>query len=269
MKKPSFTSFLASLLSPFRTPWDFLLRILRIKALPSFLKKYKNLLALFCAALLLSLAVWISSFELDTILESKKSLLDAVEDRPLSSALLFFLFYLTVFTLSLPAALPLSLIGGFLFGFSKGALLSLFSASLGSSLSFLLVRFFLYDFFLKRGGLKVQKLRSRFKKDELYYLFALRTLPFIPSFFTNIVMGLSSIKLTSFYAVSFVAFSPALLIYTNIGSKLSSLESLQGLGRPSLIFAISLAGLFPLVSRQAFRLLKKFKKTNEELSLAV
>ena len=221
----------------------------------------------FLTALLFFFLEWLKTFNLQEIIEYKKSLLYLVQDRPLTLSLSFFLVYLLVSILSLPGTVFFNIIGGFLFGFVKGVALAVFALSIGSSITFLISRFFLRDFFIRKGGDKLNKICEKLKKDEAYYLFALRWFPFVPLFFTNVIMGLGSIKLSVFYVISFLSFLPIVAIYINMGSQLSQLEDLQGLVAPNLLFAFALIGLFPLFVKYLFRFLKRFKRSKEEFPL--
>ena len=246
---------------------DILLKILGIKPLVRFLKRYKPFIIVILIAFLLFCIEWFKTLDVREIVEYKKHLLYLVQDYPLISSFSFFLIYLFVSILSVPGLTAFSLIGGFLFGFVKGTLLSVFAMSIGSSIAFLLVRFFLYDFFIRKGGVKIKKIYKNLKKDEVYYLFALRLFPFTPIFFANIIMGLSSIKLSIFYIVSLMSFLPLIVIYVNMGSQLSQLEDMEGLMAPNLLFAFALMGLFPLLVRHLFRFLKRFRKSKADLPL--
>ena len=211
---------------------DILFRVLRIKPLLRFLKKYKPFVIVFVTALIFALLEWVKTFSIEEIIAYKKSLLYLAKDRPLSSSVAFFFAYLFIAALSAPGTTFLNIIGGFLFGWTKGVVLSLFAITIGSCISFVLVRIFLRDFFMKKGGDKIKKIYEALQKDEVYYLFALRMLPFTPLFFTNILMGLGSMSFSVFYMVSFAALFPIVAIYANMGARLSHLENLQGLSRP-------------------------------------
>ena len=246
---------------------DIILRVLHIKPIIQLLKKHKAIMILLLVCLLFGFVEWLKTFSLQEIIEYKKSLLYLAQDHPLALSLFFFLFYFFASALSLPGTTFFNIIGGFLFGFVQGTLLSIFAISLGSSISFLLVRFFLRDLFIRKGGVKLKKIYENLKNDEIYYLFALRMFPFTPLFFTNLIMGLSSIKLNVFYAISFISLLPGIAIYANMGSQLSQLENLQGLLAPNLLFAFSLIALFPVFIRYLIKFSKKFKRSNEDLSL--
>ena len=244
---------------------DALLKILGIKH--SVLKKYKPLSLVFLITLFFLCIEWLKTFDANEIVEYKRHLLYLAQDHPLSLSIAFFLVYLFAATLSLPGTTAFNIIGGFLFGFIQGTVLAIFAVSIGCCFAFLITRFFLRDFFIKKGGVKMKKIYGHLKKDEVYYLFAFRLFPFIPLFFTNIVMGLSSIRLSVFYIVSFISLLPAMVIYANMGSQLSQLENLQGLAEPNVLFAFSLVGLFPLFVKYFFKFFKRLQKSRKKLPL--
>ena len=246
---------------------DILLRALNIKPIIWFLKKYKSVVIVLLIALFFLLIEWIKTFDIEEIIEHKKSILYLVQDRPLTLSLYFFLIYLFVSILSLPGTTVFSIVGGFLFGFVKGTTLSVFATSIGSGIAFLLTRFFLRNFFIKKGKGKMKKIYKHLNKNEVYYLFFFRMFPFIPLFFTNMVMGLSSIRFSVFYIVSFISLLPMLVIYANMGSQLSQLEGLQGLVAPNFLFAFALVGFFPLFVKYFFKFFKRLKKSREDLPL--
>ena len=246
---------------------NILLKVLQIKPILRSLKKYKFLILIFFAICLIGLILWLRTFSLSEILSYKKELFDLIQDKPFITVISFFLVYVFVSTISLPGTIVFSIAGGFLFGFIKGMLISLFAVSIGSSFAFLITRYFLRDFFLKKAGSKLEKIYNHLKQDEIYYLFAFRLFPFVPLFFTNMLMGLASMRLNVFFTASFIAFLPTLFVYVNMGVQLFRLEDWNGLTDPELLFAFALMGLFPLIVRYSFKFLKRFRKSKEEFSL--
>ena len=244
--------------------FDVFLRVLYIKPFVRLLKKYKFQWILLLVVLGILCLEGMKTLDFQGFIDYKKWLLHLTQDYPLFAVLSFFLMYTVFAIFSLPGGTVLSLIGGFLFGFVKGTLLSVFALSIGSSISFLLFRLFFRDLFIKKGGKKIKKIHTTLEKDEIYYLFAFRMFPFIPLFFTTIIIGLSSIRFHLFYLISFIAFLPSVGIYVNMGAQISKLENLQGLMAPDLVLAFSLMGVFPLCIKYLFKFLKKFKNSKEE-----
>ena len=246
---------------------NILLKVFQIKPAFRFLRKYKILILLCSLVVLVGLVLWLRTFSLSDILDYKKQLFYYVQDEPLLTAILFFLMYILASTLSLPGTVILSVIGGFLFGFIQGLVFSVLAVSIGSCFAFLITRYFLRRLFIKKASSKIEKISNYLKQDEIYYLLAFRLFPFTPLFFTNMIMGLTSMRLDLFFIVSFIAFLPTLSVYVNMGSQLSRLEDWEGLSDPYLLLAFFLMGLFPLAVRYILKFLKRFKKSKEELSL--
>ena len=246
---------------------DIFSRLLRVKPFTRFFKKYKLQVILFLVLVGILCVEGLKTLDFQGLIDYKRWLLYWVQDHPLVASLSFFLVYMFLAILSLPGSTILSFIGGFLFGFVKGTLFSVFALSFGSGISFLLFRFFFRDLFIKKGRKKMKRIYMVLKKDEVYYLFAFRMFPFIPLFLATITMGLSSIKFTSFYVISFIAFLPLVGIYVNMGTQISQLEDIQGLMAPNSLIAFSLIGIFPLCVKYLFKFLKKFKKSDKDLSI--
>ena len=129
---------------------NIFLKVLPVKPVFRILRKYKFLILILCSICLVGLVFWLRTFSLSEVLNYRKQLFDLIQDKPLVSVIFFFLVYVFVSTISLPGTTVFSISGGFLFGFIKGMLISLFAVSIGSSFAFLITRYFFRDFFLKK-----------------------------------------------------------------------------------------------------------------------
>ncbi len=128
--------------------------------------------------------------------------------------------------LSLPGAALLTLLGGALFGLGWGLLIISFASTLGATLAFLLSRFLFRGPIEKRFPRQFETVNRGVEKDGAFYLFTLRLVPIFPFFMINLVMGLTRIKLTTFYWVSQLGMLPGTAVYVNAGGQLGELESL-------------------------------------------
>lgn len=173
----------------------------------------------------------------------------ARDAHPLEAWLLFFAIYVLTTGLSLPGATLLTLAAGALFGLARGTLLVSFASSLGASLSFLTSRYLLRDWVQQHWGDKLQSVHKGVEKDGAFYLFTVRLVPVFPFFLVNLVMGLTRIRLVTFYWVSQLAMLAGTLVYVNAGQEISRLTSLSGILSPRLLLAFTLLGLMPLIGR--------------------
>ncbi|WP_295392492.1 VTT domain-containing protein [uncultured Thiodictyon sp.] len=154
-------------------------------------------------------------------------------------------------TLFLPVGALMTLIGGALFGFWKGALIASFAAVGGATLAFSLSRFILRDTVQRQFGARLAAVNDGIAKDGAFYLFSLRLAPVIPAFIVNLAMGLTPMRIGTFYWVSQLGMLARILICAQAGTELAAVRSLSDVFSPGLIGALTLLGVLPLLARQA------------------
>jgi len=195
-------------------------------------------------------------FELDQYLtldyiKSQQQQVDAfyAENRALTIAG-FFLLYVVVTGASLPGAAILTLAGGAVFGLLTGLIIISFASTIGASLAFLVSRYLFRDSIQKRFGSSLKSINDGIAKDGAFYLFALRLVPAFPFFVINLVMGLTTIKLKTYYWVSQVGMLAGTIVYVNAGTQLAQIESASGILSPGLILSFVLLGFLPLIGKK-------------------
>lgn len=171
----------------------------------------------------------------------------------------FFLVYVCVTALSIPGAAVLTLAGGFLFGLFKGLLLISFASTIGASIAFLVSRFVLQDWVKERFREKMDEIEKGIEREGKIYLLSLRLIPIFPFFVINLVMGLTPMKLLSFYWVSQLGMLPGTFVYVNAGKQLSKINSLSDILNPTIVLSFTLLGLFPLIANFILSTVKKRK----------
>lgn len=199
--------------------------------------------------------------------QSRLSDLETFRDQNfLLTAGIYFLCYVAVAALSIPAALIITLLGGAIFGVFWGTLLVSFASSIGATLAFLVSRLLLRDWVQQRFGKYLAPINRGIEKDGAFYLFSLRMVPLFPFYIINLLMGLTPIRAWSFYWVSQLGMLLGTAVYVNAGSELAQISSLSGLVSAPVLISFSLLGLFPLVARfivnavQVKKALRQFKK---------
>ncbi|GBE13574.1 TVP38/TMEM64 family inner membrane protein YdjZ [bacterium BMS3Bbin14] len=171
----------------------------------------------------------------------------------------YMLIYIVVTALSLPGAAIMTLAGGGLFGLTTGTIVVSFASSIGATLACMAARYLLRDWVRSRFGDRLGKINEGMEKEGGFYLFSLRLVPVFPFFIVNLAMGLTSIRLTTYYWVSQLGMLPATVVYVNAGRKLAELDGLSGIFSPGLLISFALLGLFPLVARKLLDLYKSGK----------
>ncbi|ENB7483398.1 TVP38/TMEM64 family protein [Enterobacter hormaechei] len=225
------------------------------------IKKISLLCALLGAFFLIVVLLPPGMLSLDTLKIHQQTLLDRVEQAPLQSALIYFAVYVLVSALSIPGAALLTLLGGAIFSLWEAMLLVSLASTLGATLAMLVSRYLLRDWVQRRFAAQMNTIDVGMVRDGARYLFALRLMPLFPFFLVNLLMGLTRIQVRHYWWVSQLAMIPATVIYLNAGRELGKLTTLRDILSPGLLFAFTLLGLLPLVTRWLFsRYIPSIKK---------
>ncbi len=179
--------------------------------------------------------------------------------NPWQVVLIYFVVYVAVTGLSLPGAALMTLVGGAIFGLLWGTVIISFASTIGATLAFLVSRFLLYDWVQSKFGERLTTINEGVKKDGAFYLFTLRLVPAFPFFVINLLMGLTPIRVLTFYLVSQVGMFPGTIVYVNAGTQIAKIESLSGILSPGLIASFTLLGIFPLVAKKVVDFMKAHK----------
>jgi pyruvate/2-oxoglutarate dehydrogenase complex dihydrolipoamide dehydrogenase (E3) component/uncharacterized membrane protein YdjX (TVP38/TMEM64 family) len=170
--------------------------------------------------------------------------------HPLQAMAAYFALYVLIAAANLPGAVPMTLVGGALFGLLWGTVLVSFASSIGATLGFLASRVLLRDWVQARFGRQLQAINEGFRREGGFYLFTLRLIPAVPFFVINLGMGLAPIRAWTFYWVSQLGMLAGTVVYVNAGTQLAAIESPRGILSPTLIGAFVLLGVFPLVAKR-------------------
>ena len=162
----------------------------------------------------------------------------------------YMVIYILATALSLPGAAILTLAGGALFGLVVGTIIISFASSIGATLACFFSRFVLRDWVQGKFVDKLENVNQGIEKEGSFYLFTMRLIPVIPFWVINLVMGLTRMRLFTFYWVSQVGMLAGTIVYVNAGKELGKLESLSGILSPSLIISFVILGVFPLIVKK-------------------
>lgn len=169
------------------------------------------------------------SFEL---IKSNRDLLEEVKNKNiLISSILFFIFTI-IWTLLLGFATPVVLMAGFIFGKVVGSLIVIFGFSVGATLLYLFVNFFLKDLIYEKFSSKYSYLIDKFKKNEFIYFIIYRAVGGIPFFIQNLLPIIFNIKIKNYFFGSMVGMAPQLFIGVSLGSGINKVID-ENLNMPS------------------------------------
>lgn len=207
----------------------------------------------FAAVIVGVLAAWLFSplrdwLTIDQLKQSRMALAQLIEARPLMTATAFFLFCLVATAACFPAAPILGVSGGALFGLWPGLPIVLIASTIGSTIAFFDARYLLRDWVKRRFARRIEAIDRGIEAHGGLYLLTLRLNPVVPYWLVNLAMGVTSIPLRTYAALSVAGLLPATFIYVNAGTQLATLDSAADILSPQLLVTLALLSLFPLVA---------------------
>ncbi len=155
--------------------------------------------------------------------------------------------------LALPGNAPLALAAGLCFGVPLGAAIIVVGSSLGASLAFLAARCWWRDAVQRRWGAQLAGVQAAVARDGAFYLFSLRVAPVIPYPVINPLMGLTSMRLRTFFTVSLLGMLAGSVAYAWAGDTLARAQALPDLASPGLLAGLLVLALLPWAARAAWR----------------
>lgn len=224
-------------------------------------KKNLKKAALICGGL--ALVVLFKYFELDQYLtlaylkESQEHLARLYAANQLAVIATYMAIYIGVTALSLPGAVVMTLAGGALFGFMVGTVVVSFASTIGASLACLVSRFLLRDWVQSRFGNHLTTINEGVNKEGAFYLFTVRLIPIFPFFVINLLMGLTRMRIATFFWVSQLGMLAGTMVFVNAGKELAKIDSLAGILSPGLIGSFVILGLFPLTVKKILALYRQ------------
>ena len=142
-----------------------------------------------------------------------------------------------------------SVIGGLLFGFKLGAVLTIIAAIIYTNIMFLISRYFarnkIENFLEKRLTLKQFNRIFGLKGNKLAtFLIICRLIPILPNSIVSYSYGLTRISFKHYFIANLIGLIPGRLIWLNFGSKLNNIWSLEFLHALLLVLLFISVGFF-------------------------
>ena len=174
--------------------------------------------------------------------------------------------YLTIWTLAPPLflpGLPITLAGGVLFGPFWGTVYTIFGATVGATLAFLVARYLARDWVAaKIAGTRLATLDDKVAREGLEIVAFTRLIPIFPFFLLNYAFGLTRIPLLHYILATFFGMIPITAAYVYFSANV--LDLFQGKFSKELLIGVL---LLALVSTIPF-IYKKIKaKRGESIEL--
>lgn len=234
----------------------------------------KKLIVVGVIAVLAGLLYWRFGdlLSLEGLAERESQLLASARRSPAVVLAVIFLVYVAVTAFSLPAAALFTMGIGWLcrelFGELAGLLTAVvlvsFASTSGATLAFLMSRYLFRDAIQQRFGDRLAKFNQALRREGAFYLFTLRLIPAVPFFVINVVMGLTPIRVWTYWWVSQLGMLAGTFVYVYAGAQLPSLSEIAdkgtaGVVNAQLVIAFVLLGLFPLIVKKIMSYLRGAK----------
>ncbi len=167
--------------------------------------------------------------------------------------LVYILIYSIAPTLMLPG-LPITVIGGILFGPLWGVIYVSIGSTIGATIAFLVARYMGREWvaaFVKGRGKRWEDFEGDVERQGWKVVAFTRLIPLFPFNVLNYAFGLTSVRLSHYVAASFVFMMPAIVAYVVFSSSLLDLIN----GKVSKEFLIGLAlvivvSLIPIIYKK-------------------
>ncbi|MGF1582450.1 MAG: TVP38/TMEM64 family protein [Gemmataceae bacterium] len=177
---------------------------------------------------------------------------------PVWTFVIAFLIYVAVTGLSLPGAGFMTIVCGWLFRFWVALVLVSFASTTGATVAFLLSRYLFRDVIERKFGDRLKTFHEALRREGAFYLFTLRLIPAVPFFVINAGMGLTKMRVWTFWWVSQLGMLAGTCVYVFAGASIPSLSEFEGVeSLPWYFWAAFIAlGVFPLAAKKTIEWLR-------------
>jgi pyruvate/2-oxoglutarate dehydrogenase complex dihydrolipoamide dehydrogenase (E3) component/uncharacterized membrane protein YdjX (TVP38/TMEM64 family) len=214
-------------------------------------KKNVVILALFLGAALayFLLDLW-QYLDLSYLKSSHEAFQAYYAQHPLQAIGYYFLIYVLITAFSFPGAAVATLAGGALFGLLTGTLIVSFASAIGATIAFLASRHLFREPLRRRFHKQLNAIDEGVRKDGIFYLLTLRLVPVFPFFLVNLLMGLTGMRVWTYYWVSQLGMLAGTIVFVNAGTQLAQINSVRDIASPEILISFAVLGLFPLLAKK-------------------
>jgi uncharacterized membrane protein YdjX (TVP38/TMEM64 family) len=185
-----------------------------------------------------------------TFAENHEVIQDWVSRHGVLAIAAFILLYFVAVTFSLPGALWMTIIAGYVFGTLAGTIYVVLGATLGATAIFLLARYVLGDSWKSKMSSRMARRMERgFRNHAFSYLLVLRLVPLFPFWLVNLVPAFVGVSTRTYVLGTFLGIIPGTAVYASVGNGLGAV--LKAGGRPDLSLIFDPAVFAPLLGLAA------------------
>ena len=167
--------------------------------------------------------------------------------------------------LALPITGALALLGGALFGFSKGWIMSSVAGTIGALIVFLWSRYLFRDWLQNRFQRQFSLVNAGIETEGIYYLFGIRLVAIFPFFLVNLLCGLTNIRLYEYVIVTFIGQTAVVALWVFAGAEIASLVSVGDVLNIENVLVLFIVGLLPYLSHRLLNRLRARDRRNRQI----
>ena len=190
------------------------------------MKKYLRFLPVLIIVILMIIVIsfgGLDFFSFENIKKNHDTLKNLLAENKILFPLFFILIYIVSTALSIPGAVFLTILAGFLFGKYLATIYVAIGATIGASILFIAAKTAIKDFFIKKAGKLLNKISIGFQKNATCYMLFLRLIPLFPFWLVNIVPALFKIRFSTFLWTTFFGILPGTFVFAQAGTALESI----------------------------------------------
>lgn len=217
----------------------------------------------FVAAVVLLFYLLSPYFSLEYLDSQRSRLAQIYDHHPVLAPALYFVTSALLIGLALPVTGALALLGGALFGFSKGWFLSTVAGTIGALIVFLWSRYLFRDWLQIRFQRQFLIINRGLEEEGRYYLFGIRLFAVFPFFLVNLLCGLTNIRLYEYIIVTCIGQGVVVALWVFAGAKIASLVAVGEVLKWENVLTLLIVGLLPILSH---RLLNRLRIQNRSRS---
>lgn len=154
---------------------------------------------------------------LEVLKENREFLVGWVESHGAWSGIVFAAIYAVAVAFSVPGAVILTIIGGFMFGPYHATLYVVIGATVGATVLFLAARHAFSDLLVGRVGPWLRKMEVGFNKHPVSYMLILRLVPLFPFWLVNLVPAFLGVSTMTYFFCTLFGIIPGTFVYALLG----------------------------------------------------
>jgi uncharacterized membrane protein YdjX (TVP38/TMEM64 family) len=190
---------------------------------------------------------WLNEYlTFDNLKENRIVLYSFVEDHYFSSVILFVAAVVTT-GFFVPAAIPMILVGGFLFGIFWGTIYVNLGFTVGATLAFLFSRYVIGNWIQHRYESQLRSFNDEISRHGRNYLITLRMIPLFPFFSVNYFAGVTKMPLARYVWSTALGMLPISVAYSFAGREIGRIESPNDIMSARFLIVVLLLALFALL----------------------